>query len=151
MKFPSNRFVALECVTGVAMVLAVAVFGESVRLFNQYPAAHGATPFWTPVEKIGPTIAGSWVLCAALLAIVAAGVTALAARQDSEARAIARRRATKHLCAGEVRAFWDRCNQLELHAKLKDHIVWLMREKDTDTQLNAFRRNWERLVCSISS
>lgn len=99
--------------------------------------------FWSAVKDIGPAIAGSWVLCAALLAITAAGVTAISSATDADNRDAARLEAIKRVCIAEIQTFFDRCNELKLHATLTDHLKWLRKQfENPGAKADAFRRDF---------
>jgi hypothetical protein len=133
--------VVLWTVTALSAILSAIFVGGSLVVFFNAPDHIEHQHLWAPLKDIGPAIAGSWVLCAALLAITAAGITALVALGDSEAHTKAREQAIARVCIGEIKAFWDLCNRLQLHSKLQGHISWLENQKDAPEKLNAFRRH----------
>jgi hypothetical protein len=128
-------------IVGSSFVAAVIVAIGIAALFYD-PAAGGDHPFWDAVKDIGPAIAGSWVLAAGILTVTATWMTTRANVQQAVAGDSQRKEAIRQICIGEIKSFWDRANQLELHKNLKDHLIWL-REIQTDPtkRPNLFRRS----------
>jgi hypothetical protein len=135
------RHAWLWFVTIASILLCILFFIGSLCVFEKAPDDIEHQHIWGRLKDIGPAIAGSWVLCAALLAITAAGITALAALSDSEDHTKAREKAIKRVCVGEIKAFWDMCNRLELRTKLRNHISWLKTNQLSPEKLRPFRRN----------
>ena len=127
-------------------MLAVAFLLTTSWLLCQGPG--GQKPdFWKALEKDGPFVAGSWVLCAALLSLTAIGLTLKVTADDNARNEARRRNDARQLLRAEILAFWDRLNQLELHAGLERQVAWLKRlnskEPLPDDNLcpNIYRRN----------
>jgi hypothetical protein len=136
------RHPVLWVVTAASALLSAVFIAGSVFVFLHAPDKIQDQHLWSALKDIGPAVAGSWVLCAALLAITAAGITALVTVRDSEARTNAREAAIARVCIGEIKAFWDQCNRLELNDKLEQHIAWLKRNELTPSFATPFRRNF---------
>ena len=115
--------------------------GLSSYLFFKSPSHIEDQSYWSALKDIGPAIGASWVFSAALLTITAAGITAIESLKDSESRSEARTRAIRRVCIGEIKAFWDRCNSLELDRKLSDHTAWLKDPNGSLDNLQLFRRH----------
>jgi hypothetical protein len=139
MKHPWLWTVTLACA-----VVSLIVLVGGLYILKVAPDNISGQHLWSALKDIGPAIAGSWVLCAALLAITATGITSIVTLKDSESRVIGRVTAIRRVCVGEIKSFWDRCNELELHIKLTDHIAWMksgIKDTDHSKTLDAFRRN----------
>ena len=54
-----------------------------------------------------------------------------------------RKEAIHQICIGEIKSFWDRANQLELHKRLQKHLRWLreIKAEPTGKRPNLFRRS----------
>lgn len=128
------------------VVVAVGFLAATLWLLLQGP--DGQKPdFWRALEKDGPFVAGSWVLCAALLSLTAVGFTLQASADDAARQDERRREETRQLLRAEILAFWDRLNRLNLRVGLEHHVAWLKRLLDgepTETDektANLYRRN----------
>lgn len=127
-------------------VISIIVFVASMGLLFRGP--DGQHPdFWRALEKDGPFVAGSWVLCAALLSLTAVGFTLQASADDATRQDQRKREETRQLLRAEILAFWDRLNQLKLRSGLERHIGWLKRLHDNKALPNdekvpsLYRRN----------
>ena len=131
-------------VTALSASSAGAVVAASILIFNHAPVSIKEQPFWGALKDIGPAIAGSWVLAAALLAITATAMTILSAARDNDLRANERLRSILQACVSEILSFYDRTNELQLLPKLRDHVQWLQAAVDEPGrhgQPNVFRRH----------
>ena len=123
--YVSRRHLVLWAITVLSCLVSFVFIGVSCYFFLKAPSHIIDQPYWSALKDIGPAIGASWVFSAALLTITAAGITAIASLNDSGSQSEARRRAITRICVGEIKAFWDRCNSLELDHKLRVHIAWL--------------------------
>ncbi len=128
------------------VVVAVSFLGVTLWLLLQGPDGHNPN-FWTALEKDGPFVAGSWVLCAALFSVTAVGFTLQASADDAVRQDERRKEDTRQLLRAEILAFWDRLNHLNLRSGLERHVAWLKRLRDKktteedETTANLYRRN----------
>ena len=106
----------------VAIIVCLVTVG---LLFNGPDGQHA--DFWKALEKDGPFVAGSWVLCAALLSLTAVGFTLQASAEDAARQDQRKRDETRQLLRAEILAFWDRLNRLKLRSGLERHAGWLTR------------------------
>ena len=134
----------LQILSWICAGLSLVIFGIGIYGLD-LARTPNTDPIWKAVQDIGPAVAGSWVLCAALLAVTAAGITAISNSNDADRRTAGEREAVRKVCVGEIKSFWDHANRLDLHAKLTEHIAWL-KEAENDRELAKerapFRRNF---------
>ena len=133
-------------------LVAVLILLSGILALFAYPLRHNDILFWTALEKIGPAVAGSWVLCAALLSITAVAWTVREGRKQEDGRVRHRKEAVRQVCIGEIKAFWDRLNNLDLLTQLEIHLGELNVEPAHGVKARIFRRdigsNWFMLCQS---
>jgi hypothetical protein len=116
----------------IPAILAAAFLGMTLWLLHLGPGNEKPN-VWKALEKDGPFVAGSWVLCAALLSLSAVGITLRASARDADELEARKKQDTRQLLRAEILAFWDRLNRLKLRSGLEDHVAWLKKLRGGST------------------